>query len=177
MGVGGLSCEITRSTHRQSQGHLLASFSALSCSLVSHHLLFVSCFHQHTDLTLSYLVTIWAVLVSCSYFTQSTFCCNPLCCVLKTILLLVASLWKIHFFHCEMPDATKWSSLLHSYMLPYLALRPHCPEHGDTKPRCKPPSTAAAFLAAKRPILHASSSSHDICKLPRACNHVACTFK
>lgn len=117
------------------------------------------------------------MLVSCSYFTQSTLCCNPLCCVLKTILLLVASVWKIHFFHCEMADTTKWSSLLHGCVLPYLALRPHYPEHGDTKPSCKPPSTVAAFLAAERQVLHACSPSCDVYKLPQACNHVACTFQ
>ena len=75
-----------------------------------------------------------------------------------------------------MPDAAKWSSLLHGCVLPYPALRPHCPEHGDTKPRCKPPSTVAAFLAAERPVLHASSPSCDVYKPPWACNHVACVF-
>lgn len=100
---------------------------------------FISCFHQHTDLTLSCLVTILAVLVFCSYFTVSTFCCSSLCCVLKTVLLWVVSLLKIHFFHRETPNTTKWSSLLHGCVLPYLALRSHCLQCGKTKSRCKPP--------------------------------------
>jgi hypothetical protein len=105
-------------------------WSPTTCFIVSY-------FHQHTALTLSYLTTIWWVLVSCSYSTQSTFCCSPLCCVLETMLLLVASLWKIQFFCSKMPVATKWSSLMHSCMLPHLAVRPLCPQRGNTKPRCK----------------------------------------
>jgi hypothetical protein len=108
----------------------------------------ISRFYQHADLTLSYLVTISAVLVSCSYFTASTFCCSPLCCVLKTVLLLVVSLLKIHFFLWETPNVTKWSSLLHGCVLPYLALRSHCLQCGKTKLRCKPPLYCSCFSSS-----------------------------
>jgi hypothetical protein len=109
----------------------------LSCFLVSHHLLHCFTFSPAHCPHFVQLTTIWWMLVSCSYFTQSTFWCSPLCCVLETILLLVASLWKIQFFHCKMPFTTKWSSLLHRCVLPHLAVRPLCPQHGNTKPRCK----------------------------------------
>lgn len=83
---------------------------------------------------LSCLTTTQWVLVSSSYFTQGAFRYSPLCCVLETILLLVSSLWKAHFFHRKMLDAILWWSLLHSCVLPYPALRPHCPQREDAKP-------------------------------------------
>jgi hypothetical protein len=99
---------------------MLSQYTAVICPIL-----------QHTGL--------W---FSSSYITQDDFSCKPLCCVLETILLLVALLWKAHFSlpFCKTPGTTlmaKPLARLHVTMLESwttLFLSVHMPSHGANLP-------------------------------------------
>jgi len=103
-----VSCKFTRYLAVKNLGLFIKQhfcsvlFSGLpascSCSMLSQHTALTCPTLQHTEDAGSPILAPH----------KETTCCRSLCCVLETILPLVASLWKAHFslLSHKIPDAT-----------------------------------------------------------------------